>query len=114
MRLNRRVHLAPARPRKPEVREIRQGPPRSEHPFQHIYIDIRYLDAKPKGVQLYSCLVLEGYSRLILAGSLTKAQDVGIVLRLYYLALLYFGAWKETISDHGGQFQSHAFQRANR
>jgi hypothetical protein len=72
------------------------------------------LDAKPKGVQLYSCLVLEGYSRLILAGSLTKAQDVGIVLRLYYLALLYFGAWKETISDHGGQFQSHAFQRANR
>jgi len=32
---------------------------------------MRYLDAKPKGAQLYSCLLLEGLSRTILAGSLT-------------------------------------------
>jgi hypothetical protein len=38
--------------------------------------------------------VLEGRSRSILAGSLTRQQDVGIVLRIYYLALLLtWGCW---------------------
>lgn len=114
MRLNRRLHLAPIRPVKIVSGEVREGPPKSRHPFEHIFLDIRYLDAKPEGVQLYSTLVLEGYSRTILAGSLTLRQDVGVVLRVYYLALLYFGCWQEAISDHGGQFQSHAFARVNR
>jgi transposase len=52
-----------------EPRELREGPPKSRHPFQHTFIDLRYLDAKPEGVQLYSCLLLEGFSRTILAGS---------------------------------------------
>jgi transposase len=113
MRLNRTVHLAPARPA-PEVRDSREGPPVSHHPFQHTYIDIRYLDAKPEGVQLYSTLLLEGRSRTILGGSLTRRQDLGVVLRLYYLALLEWGCWEEVISDHGSQFRSHAFTGANR
>ena len=62
MALNRRVHLAPQRPRlESEEREVREGPPKSRHPFQHTFIDLRYLDAKPEGVQLYSCLLLEGF-----------------------------------------------------
>jgi transposase len=113
MRMNRRVHLAPSRPA-PAVRDSREGPPVSHHPFQHTYIDIRYLDAKPEGVQLYSTLLLEGLSRTILAGSLTRRQDLGVVLRLYYVALLEWGCWQEVISDHGSQFRSHAFVGANR
>lgn len=65
MALNRRVHLAPQRPVLMEVREARQGPAKSTAPFQHTFIDLRYLDAKPEGVQLYSCLLLEGHSRTI-------------------------------------------------
>lgn len=114
MALNRKVHLAPQRPVEVVIREGREGPPRSKHPFEHCYVDLRYLDAKPGGAQLYSCLLLEGYSRTILAGSLTRRQDVGVVLRVYYLALLQFGCWAEVISDHGGQFQSHSFARVNR
>lgn len=114
MRLNRQLHLAPVRPIVVEVREAREGPPHSEHPFQYLFIDFRYLDAKPGGAQLYSCLLLEGYSRTILAGSLTRRQDVGVVLAVYYAALLAFGVWEETISDHGKQFQSHAFQGVHR
>ncbi len=115
MALNRRLHLAPPRPVKLEpARDPRQGPPKSQHPFEHTFIDLRYLDAKPAGKQLYSCLLLEGYSRTILAGSLTLQQHVGIVLRIYYLALLQCGGWEEVISDHGGQFRSHAFARVNR
>ena len=90
-----------------------EGPPKSQRPFQHTYIDLRYLDAKPEGVQLYSCLLLEGLSRTILAGSLTSAQEVGVVLHVYFQALLRWGLWEQIISDHGGQFQSHAFARAN-
>lgn len=115
MRLNRLVHLAPRRPPKDEkVRDPREGPPVSRHPFEHCFIDIRYLDAKPEGVQLYSTLLLEGFSRTILAGSLTPAQDVGVVLYVYYLALLEWGRWQEVMSDHGGQFRSHEFKRVNR
>jgi transposase len=114
MRLNRQIHLAPPRPVKIIERESREGPPHSKHPFEHCYVDIRYLDAKPGGIQLYSTLVLEGYSRTILAGSLTRRQDVGVVLRVYYIALLQFGCWSVIVSDHGGQFESHAFRRVNR
>jgi len=89
MALNRRVHFAPQRLRlEPEEREIREGPPKSRHPFEHTFIDLRYLDAKPEGVQLYSCLLLEGLSRTILAGSLTPEQEVGVVLQVYFQALL--------------------------
>ena len=114
MKLNRQLHLAPARPLEPAVPECKEGPPKSQHPFQYTYIDLRYLDAKPEGVQLYSCLLIEGYSRTILAGSLTRQQDVGVILRVYYLALLTFGCWEEILSDHGGQFQAGAFSRVNR
>lgn len=115
MALNRRVHLAPLRPAKePELREAREGPPKSRHPFEHTYIDLRYLDAKPEGVQLYSCLLLEGFSRTILAGSLTPEMEVGVVLQMYFQALLRWGLWEQIISDHGGQFISHDFTRTNR
>lgn len=115
MALNRRLHFAPQR-RQPDedVRKIREGPPRSTAPFQHTFIDLRYLDAKPEGVQLYSCLLLEGLSRTILAGSLTTGQDVGVILHLYFQALVRWGLWDEVISDHGGQFQSHEFARVHR
>lgn len=114
MRQNRRLHLAPQRPVEVVIRDPREGPPQSKHPFEHAYIDIRYLDAKPDGVQLYSTLVLEGHSRTILAGSLTRRQDLGVVLSVYYLALARWGCWLEVISDHGKQFDSHAFRGVNR
>ena len=57
---------------------------------------------------------MEGFSRTILAGSLTRRQDLGVVLRVYYLALLEWGCWEEVVSDHGKQFDSHAFERVNR
>ena len=115
MALNRRLHLAPQRPAViVEVRDVREGPKKSHHPFEHTYVDLRYLDAKPAGVQLYSCLLLEGFSRSILAGSLTPEQEVGVVLHVYFQALLRWGFWEEVISDHGGQFTSHDFQRVNK
>lgn len=114
-KLNRRLHLVPPKPLKLIVeKEEREAPPVSRHPFEYAFIDIRYLDAKPEGVQLYSCLLLEGLSRTILAGSLTRRQDLGVVLQLYYLALLRWGVWETIVSDHGSQFTSNAFRQTNR
>lgn len=113
MKLNRRLHLIPKFEKPVAEAEAKEPPPRSKEPFTYAFIDIRYLDAKPGGVQLYSCLLLEGFSRTILAGSLTSKQDVGIILRIYYLALLNWGKWKTIVSDNGSQFRSHAFGNAN-
>jgi transposase len=114
MALNRRVHLAPQRPVTViEVRDPRQGPKTSHHPFERTFVDFRYLDAKPEGIQLYSCLLLEGFSRTILAGSLTTDQEAGVLLYIYFQALLRWGLWEEVISDHGGQFISGDFARVN-
>jgi transposase len=114
MALNRRVHLAPQRPAVVvEVRDPREGPKKSRSPFDRIFVDFRYLDAKPGGVQLYSCTLLEGFSRVILAGSLTTDQNAGVLLHIYFQALLRWGLWAETISDHGGQFNDHDWIRVN-
>jgi transposase len=113
MKLNRKLHLIPRIERPIIKAEPKEPPPRSKEPFTYAFIDIRYLDAKPGGIQLYSCLLLEGFSRTILAGSLTSKQDVGIILRIYYLALLNWGLWKTIVSDNGSQFRSHAFGTAN-
>lgn len=113
MKMNRRLHLVP-KVAKPLVEvEIKEPPPRSKSPFEYAFIDIRYLDAKPGGEQLYSCLLLEGFSRTILAGSLTDKQHVGVILRLYYVALLDWGLWQTIVSDNGSQFTSNAFGKAN-
>lgn len=59
MGLNRRLHLALLRPVHIEVvKDPREGPPQSKSLFEHCFIDIRYLDAKPEGVQIYSTLLL--------------------------------------------------------
>jgi len=115
MALNRRVHLAPQRPVVVvEVRDPREGPKKSRYPFERIFVDLRYLDAKPRGVQLYSCTLLEGLSRTILAGSLTTDQEAGVLLHVYFQALLRWGLWEEVISDHGGQFNDHDWIRVNK
>jgi hypothetical protein len=57
---------------------------------------------------------LEGLSRTILAGSLKTQQEVGVVLHVYFHALLRWGLWEEVIFDQGGQFISHDFQRVNK
>ena len=113
MKLNRRLHLVPKIVKPTFEAETKEPPPRSREPFTCAFIDIRYLDAKPDGVQLYSCLLLEGFSRTILAGSLTDKQHVGVILRLYNLALLEWGAWENIVSDNGSQFRSVAFSKAN-
>jgi len=113
VKLNRKLHLIPKFEKPVTEAEPKEPPPRSKEPFTYAFIDIRYLDAKPGGVQLYSCLLLEGFSRTILAGSLTSKQDVGIILRIYYLALLNWGLWRTIVSDNGSQFRSHAFGNAN-
>jgi transposase len=115
MALNRRVHLAPQRPITiVEDLAPREGPKKSRSPFERIFVDFRYLDAKPGGSQLYSCTLLEGFSRVILAGSLTTDQNAGVLLHIYFQALLRWGLWAETISDHGGQFNDHDWIRVNK
>jgi hypothetical protein len=44
MALNRRLHLALSRPIEIVKRESKEGPPKSQHPFEHLYTDFRYTE----------------------------------------------------------------------
>jgi hypothetical protein len=57
---------------------------------------------------------LEGLSRTILAGSLTTDQEAGVLLHVYFQALLRWGLWEEVVSDHGGQFRDNDWIRVNK
>jgi hypothetical protein len=62
MALNRRLHLAPQRPITIiEARDVREWPKKRSHPFEYIFIDLVYLDAKPAGIQLYSTLLWRAF-----------------------------------------------------
>jgi len=108
MKMNRRLNFVPKVIKSTVEAERKEPPPRSKEPFTYGFIDIPYLDAKPNVEQLYSCLLPEGFSRTILAGSLTDKQNVGVIFSLYYLALLRWGIWKTMVSDNGSQFTSNA------
>jgi Winged helix-turn helix len=90
------------------------APKAGDRELARVIYHLNYLDAKPAGVQLYSTLLLEGLSRTILAGSLTTEQEVGVILHVYFLALLRWGLWESVVSDHGGQFISNDFRRVNK
>src|SRR5262245_56536401 len=74
MALNRRLHLAPQRP-------------------------ITIIEARDGHPTLFN-FTMEGFSRTILAGSLTIQREAGVILHVYFQALLRWGIWEEVISDH--------------
>ena len=87
---------------------------RPEHPYQpqyphHIwFIDFRYL-VQREGGWVYSLLVLEGYSRQILAGTACSYQDLTAVLQILYAAVAEYGAPDLIVSDNAKVFQAQDF-----
>ena len=84
-----------------------------EPTYRHRYwfIDFRYLVRIGEDQHwVYSLLILEGYSRKILAGMACEHQDVVAVLQLLNAALLEYGAPEGMVSDNGSVFTSDAYE----
>jgi transposase InsO family protein len=113
MAINRHDHGAPgpwfsARQEPAPAPEPRHLPYRPHYRHHLWFVDIRYL-VKLDGRWVYSICILEGYSRMILAGMASEHQDLPALLPLLFAALSTYGCPEAIVSDHGAVFQAHNY-----
>jgi transposase InsO family protein len=111
MALNRLVYddipHVPKRGLKP-----RPGP----HPYkatlrhQYWFIDGRRMDVAIDGVKWWSVIILEGYSRTMLAGMIAPTEATWVALMVLYTACLRYGTPAHLVSDSGGAYTSADFE----
>ena len=82
------------------------------HPFkasvahEYWFIDGRIMDFALEGEKWWSLIVLDGYSRTMLAGAVAPSEASWVALMVLYTACLHYGAPEHLISDKGGAFIS--------
>lgn len=82
-------------------------PYKATAPHQYWCIDGRKMDFALDGVRWWSVILLEGYSRTMLAGAIAPAEASWVTLMVLYTACLRYGAPQYLISDSGGAFTSN-------
>jgi putative transposase len=103
MALNRQVyddipHVRRHQPKKPP----KPHPYKATAPHQFWFIDGRQMDFALDGVKWWSLLMLDGYSRTMLAGALAPTEASWAALTVLYTACLRYGVPQALISDSGG------------
>lgn len=93
----------------------RQVPPqphpyKAQHRHEYWFIDGRQMDFALDGVKWWSLLLLEGYSRTILAGAMAPTEATWAALMVLYTACVQYGAPTYLVSDSGGAYTSDAFE----
>ncbi len=111
MALNKQVYDAIPHNRKHEAKQPPQPHPyKATRHHQYWFIDGRMMDFALEGVRWWSLLILEGYSRTILAGAVAPSEASWVALMVLYTACLRYGVPECLISDSGGAFTSNAFE----
>lgn len=111
MAINREFHDAPGSWQGPDTgsdETPKHMPYRALYRHHLWFIDLRYL-VKVDGSWVYSICVLEGYSRMILAGAASEYQDLTAVLQVLFAALSAYGCPSALVSDNGSVFQAHDY-----
>jgi transposase len=85
-------------------------PYKAQHRHEYWFIDGRQMDFALDGVKWWSSLILEGYSRTILAGAMAPTEATWAALMVLYTACLRYGAPTYLVSDSGGADTSDAFE----
>jgi transposase InsO family protein len=89
--------------------------PPQPHPFkatvahEYWFIDGRMMDFALEGHRWWSLIILDGYSRTMLAGAVAPSEASWVALTVLYTACLRYGVPQHVISDSGGAFISEAF-----
>ena len=112
MALNKRISI-PISPMF-ALKRLRQDPQphpyKAQRPHEYWFIDGRMMDFKIDGVKWWSLIVLEGYSRTMLAGAVAPSEASWVALMVLYTACLRYGAPEHLISDKGGAYISDEFE----
>ena len=120
MALNKQVyddipHVAHPQAKKPPG----PHPYKASQPHQYWFIDGRMRDFALDGIKWWSLLLLDGYSRTIVAGAMAPGHERGFqlsseaswaALMVLYTACLRYGTPQTLISDSGGAYISKAFE----
>jgi transposase/transposase InsO family protein len=111
MALNRQVyadipHVSRKEPKKPP----QPHPYKATTPHEFWFIDGRKMDFALDGVKWWSLIVLDGYSRTMLAGAVAPTEASWVALMVLYTACLRYGVPQFLISDSGGAFTSNEFE----
>jgi transposase InsO family protein len=111
MALNKKVYddIPHVRIRGPKL-PPQPHPYKASRPHQYWFIDGRMMDFALHGVRWWSLVMLDGYSRTILAGAIAPSEATWAALLVLYTACLRYGAPETLISDSGGAFTSDAFE----
>jgi len=111
MALNKEVYddIPHVRKRGPKL-PPQPHPYKASRPHQYWFIDGRMMDFALDGVRWWSLVMLDGYSRTILAGAIAPSEASWVALMVLYTACLRYGAPETLISDSGGAFTSDAFE----
>ena len=110
MALNRQVyddipHATQDGPKRPPA-----APYKAPAPHEFWFIDGRKMDFTFDGVKWWSVIILDGYSRTMLAGAVAPTEASWVALMVLYTACLRYGVPQSLISDSGGAFTSTEFE----
>ena len=100
----------------PHVKRPSTKLPPQPHPYkaqrchQYWFIDGRQMDFALDGVKWWSLVILEGYSRTIVAGVMAPVEATWAALMVLYTACVRYGVPEALISDSGGAYTSNAFE----
>jgi transposase InsO family protein len=111
MAINRQVYDDIPPVRKPGPKLAPQPHPyKACRPHESWFIDGRMRDFALDGVKWWSLIMLDGYSRTILAGAVAPVEASWVALMVLYTACLRYGVPETLISDSGGAFTSNEFE----
>src|SRR5438552_9784223 len=111
MALNKEVYddIPHGRKRGPKL-PPQPHPYKASRPHQYWFIDSRMMDFALDGVRWWSLVMLDGYSRTILAGAMAPSEATWAALLVLYTACLRYGDAETLISDSGGALTAHAVE----
>ena len=111
MALNKQIYDDIPHVRTPSVKlDPAPHPYKAHAPHEYWFIDGRKMDFALDGVKWWSLIVLDGYSRTILAGAVAPTEASWGALLVLYTACLRYGAPKVLVSDSGGAYISDDFE----
>jgi transposase len=108
MALNKQVYDDIPHVARQRAKKLAQPHPyKASYPHQYWFIDGRQMDFALDGMKWWSIILLDGYSRTMLAGAIAPTEASWVTLMVLYTACLRYGAPAYLISDSGGAFTSH-------
>src|SRR5207245_1691025 len=111
MALNKQVYDDIPHVDKPErTKAPGPHPYKATAPHEYWFIDGRKMDFAIDGVKWWSLIILDGYSRTMLAGAVAPTEASWVALMVLYTACQRYGVPVHLISDSGGAFISDAVE----